>query len=113
MLSNYFTLLQVARLIHHHCAGSRISELYSQHKEQLCISVESHPTQTIVVSCVPAGNFITIREGNYRSRKNSVDLFPSATQKKLMTILPVYTVIYQLMAMALHQSANFAMVPMK
>lgn len=86
MLSNYFTLFHIARLIHQKCAGTRISELYSQNKQQLCISVESHPAQTIIVSCDASGNYISLREGNYRARKNSVDLFPMATGKKIHNV---------------------------
>ena len=86
MLCNYFTLVHVTRTIHHRCAESRISELYSQQKQQLCISVESHPVETIVVSCEPADNYVSIREGNFRARKNSVDLFPSLIGKKILSV---------------------------
>lgn len=86
MLSNYFTLVQIARLIHQQCAGTRISELYSQNKQQLCISLESHPAQTVIVSCEASGNFLYLREGNYRARKNSVDLFPAARGKKIQNV---------------------------
>lgn len=87
MLSNYFTLLQIARLIHQQCAGTKISELYSQNKQQLCISIESHPAQTVIVSCIASANFLYLREGNYRARKNSVDLFPAARGKKIQNVL--------------------------
>ena len=83
MLSNYFTLVQIARHIHQKCAGATVSEVYSQNKQQLCISIDSQPVQTIVVSCETSGNFIYLREGNYRARKNSVDLFPAAQGKKI------------------------------
>ncbi len=86
MLSNYFTLVQIARLIHQQCAGTRISELYSQNKQQLCISIESHPAQTVIVSCEASGNFLYLREGNYRAQKNSVDLFPAARGKKIQNV---------------------------
>lgn len=87
MLSNYFTLVQIARLIHQQCADTRISELYSQNKQQLCISIESHPAQTVIVSCEASGNFLYLREGNYRARRNSVDLFPAARGKKIQNVL--------------------------
>ncbi len=77
MLSNYFTLLSVSRSIHAHCVGRKISEVYSQQKQQLCIVVDSSPVNTIVVSCEPSQNYITMHEGSSRARKNSVDLFPS------------------------------------
>ena len=86
MLCNHFTLVHVARCIHHRCAESRISEVYSQQKQQLCITVEARPVQTIVVSCEPAENYVSIREGNFRARKNSVDLFPSLAGKKILSI---------------------------
>lgn len=87
MLANYFTLVQIARLIHQHCAGNKISELYSQNRQQLSISVETHPMQTVVVSCVPAENFILLREGNYRARKNSVDVLPDAGGKTIRQVV--------------------------
>lgn len=86
MLSNYFTLVQIARLIHQQCAGTRISELYSQNKQQLCISIESDPAQTVIVSCEASGNFLYLREGNFRARKNSIDLFPAARGKKIQSV---------------------------
>jgi len=86
MLSNYFTLVRVSRFIHRHCIGHKISEVYSQHKQQLCITLDSHPVQTITVSCVPSENYMYVREGNFRARKNSVDLFPKATGKRLLSV---------------------------
>jgi predicted ribosome quality control (RQC) complex YloA/Tae2 family protein len=84
MLGNYFTLVHVSRFIHQQCTGHTISELYSQHKQQLCITVESNPVQTILVSCVPSENYIYLREGSFRARRNSVDLFPAAAGKKIL-----------------------------
>ncbi len=78
MLSNYFTLLAVSRSMHEHCVGRKISEVYSQQKQQLCIVVDSRPVHTIVVSCEPSQNYMAVHEGNFRARKNSVDLFPAA-----------------------------------
>jgi predicted ribosome quality control (RQC) complex YloA/Tae2 family protein len=86
MLGNYFTLIHVSRFIHQQCTGQTISELYSQHKQQLCITVESHPVQTIIVSCMPSENYIYIREGSFRARKNSVDLFPKALGKAILGV---------------------------
>ena len=86
MLCHHFTLIHVARAIHHRCTERTISELYSQQKQQLCISVESRPVQTIVVSCEPAENYVSIREGNFRARRNSVDLFPSLIGKRILSV---------------------------
>src|SRR5208283_1384418 len=86
MLGNYFTLVHVSRFIHQQCIGHTISELYSQHKQQLCITVESHPVQTMIVSCMPSENYVYIREGSFRARKNSVDLFPKAAGKKILGV---------------------------
>ena len=44
MLGNYFTLVHVSRFIHQQCIGHKISELYSQHKQQLCIAIERRPS---------------------------------------------------------------------
>jgi len=87
MLGNYFTLVHVSRFIHQQCSGYNISEVYSQHKQQLCVTVDSHPVQTIIVSCVPSENFVYVREGNFRARKNSVDLFPNAAGRKILSVV--------------------------
>ena len=84
MLGNYFTLGQVSVLIHQHCVGRIISEIYSQQKQQLSIVVESEPVRTIVVSCEPSQNFIYIHEENFRARKNSVDLFSAGVGKRVL-----------------------------
>ena len=86
MPGNYFTLVHVSRFIHQQCIGHKVSELYSQHKQQLCITVESHPVQTIIVSCLPSENYLYLREGSFRARKNSVDLFPAATGKRILGV---------------------------
>jgi predicted ribosome quality control (RQC) complex YloA/Tae2 family protein len=86
MLGNYFTLAHVSRFVHRQCIGQKISELYSQHKQQLCITIESHPVQTILVSCLPSENYIYVREGSFRARRNSVDLFPKAAGKKILGV---------------------------
>ena len=83
MLSNYFMLLNVSRSIHGQCVGRTISEVYSQQKQQLCIVVETRTVSTIVVSCEPSRNYVYIRDGNFRARKNSVDLFPDICGKKI------------------------------
>ncbi len=86
MLGNYFTLVHVSHFIHQQCSGHTIAEVYSQHKQQLCVGVDTNPVQTIVVSCVPSENYITLREGTFRARKNSVDLFPAAKGKKIIGV---------------------------
>lgn len=87
MLSNYFTLLNVSRSIHDQCVGRKISEVYSQQKQQLCIVVESRPVCTIVVSCEASHNYLYIHEGNFRARKNSVDLFPAACGMSIQNVV--------------------------
>ncbi|HTR80417.1 MAG TPA: NFACT RNA binding domain-containing protein [Bacteroidota bacterium] len=86
MLGNYFTLLHISRLIHQRCVGHTISEIYSQQKQQLCVVVEAAPLQTIVISCEPSQNYLYIREGNFRARKNSVDLLPEAIGKAIRNV---------------------------
>ena len=86
MLGNYFTLARISGLIHQQCAGAIISEIYSQHKQQLCIVAESHPVRTIVISCEPSQNSLYIHEGNFRARKNSVDLFSAVPGKRILEV---------------------------
>lgn len=86
MLGNYFTLARVSRLIHQQCSGTIISEIYSQHKQQLCIVADSHPVRTIVISCEPSQNSLYSHEGDFRARKNSVDLFSAAIGKRILEV---------------------------
>ena len=86
MIGNYFTLLNIARSIHNRCAGQTISEIYSQQKQQLCVVVETRPVSTMIVSCVPSQQYLCLRVGNFRARRNSVDLFPEAKGRRVLGV---------------------------
>ncbi|MEW5799047.1 MAG: NFACT family protein [Bacteroidota bacterium] len=77
MLSNYFTFHHIAHELNKRYTGAVVAEVYTQEKNTLCIVLYVPEPHTITISCVPRMNFIIARKGESRSRKNSVNLFPS------------------------------------
>ncbi len=83
MLSNYFTLLYTAKLLHQRYTRTVIAEIYSQEKNTLSILLYTPEPHTITISCNARENYIVARSGDSRSRKNSVDLFPALIDKHI------------------------------
>lgn len=86
MISNYFTLLHCADALHSLCSGYKIIEVYSQEKNTLCIVVYTGEQQTIKISCDGALNYLFCRTGDFRARKNSVDLFSQLLGKEILSV---------------------------
>lgn len=76
MVSNYFTLLHIAELIQRRYNRTVIAEVYSQDKNTLSVVLYAPEPHTISISCTARENYIVAKPGDFRSRKNSVDLFP-------------------------------------
>ena len=77
MISNYFTLVHSARLLHDRLRGGTLLELYTQEKRRLSVVCQRGISiTTIVLSCVPAENALIVTDGTTRARKNAADLFP-------------------------------------
>ncbi|MFA6541556.1 MAG: NFACT RNA binding domain-containing protein [Bacteroidota bacterium] len=76
MLSNYFTLYHIADRMHALLRGSVVAEVYSQEKNTLSLLFYTPDPVTVTVSCIARNNFISVRPGIHRAKKNSVDLFP-------------------------------------
>ncbi len=86
MISNYFTLLHTAKLLHQRYTGTVIAEVYSQDKNTLSIVLYTPEPHTITISCTARENYIVARSGVFRQRKNSVDLFPSLIDKHIESV---------------------------
>ncbi len=86
MISNYFTLLHTAKLLHQRYARTVIAEIYSQDKNTLSIVLYAPEPHTITISCTARENYILARSGNSRARTNSVDLFPELIDKHIESI---------------------------
>ncbi len=77
MSSSYFTLLHAAKLLQKRYARTVIADVYSQEKNTLSILLYAPEPHTITISCNPRENYIVAGAGDSRTRKNTVDLFPS------------------------------------
>jgi predicted ribosome quality control (RQC) complex YloA/Tae2 family protein len=86
MISNYFTLLHTAKLLHQRYTSTVIAEVYTQDKNTLSILLYAPEPHTITISCTARENYIVARSGVFRQRKNSVDLFPSLIDKHIESV---------------------------
>jgi predicted ribosome quality control (RQC) complex YloA/Tae2 family protein len=86
MISNYFTLYHIAKLLDQRYAKTVIAEVYSQDKNTLSIVVYAPEPHTITINCTPRENYITARAGDVRSKKNSVDLFPQLIDAHIRSV---------------------------
>jgi predicted ribosome quality control (RQC) complex YloA/Tae2 family protein len=86
MLSNYYTLLHVARSLNDLCSSFAITEIYSQEKNKLCLVIGPDPVRTVVISCDPSRNYIYLHAGRFRAKKNSVDLLHEAVAETIRSV---------------------------
>jgi len=86
MISNYFTLFHTAKLLHRRYTSTVIAEIYSQDKNTLSIVLYAPEPHTITISCTARKNYIVARIGDFRQRKNSVDLFPELIDKHIESV---------------------------
>lgn len=84
MLSNYYTLLHIADALNKLYAGKKITQIYSQQRNQLFAEIEN--SGTLVISCDPAENYLYADRKFSRAKKNTIDLFPSLTGKHIEEI---------------------------
>lgn len=73
MLSNYFTLKRIAGDVEDACHGARLTDIYSQTKNELILSFSNH--QSLMISCEPSLNALYLRPTVSRAKKNSLDFF--------------------------------------
>ncbi len=88
MLSHYYTLVHLSREIRNTLVGKVITEIYTQEKNQLRLVTGGDPAWSLVCSCEPTENFLYLREGYTRARKNSVDLLPGARELEIADVRP-------------------------
>jgi predicted ribosome quality control (RQC) complex YloA/Tae2 family protein len=80
MVTHYFTLHALSRELDVLLAGARITEVFSQQKNELLIGLEkSGRTPCLCISIDPVLNYCFLRETYSRARRNSVDLFAPAS----------------------------------
>ncbi len=76
MLSNYYTLRFLAADLHSRLQHSPIEDAFTQNKNELLVSFKvDDGVRTLVISCEPSMNYLFLRSGVNRAKKNSVDVF--------------------------------------
>jgi predicted ribosome quality control (RQC) complex YloA/Tae2 family protein len=76
MLSNYYTLQVLAADLHSRLQHSPIEDAFTQNKNELLVSFRlEEDVRTLVISCEPSMNYLFLRSGVNRAKKNSVDVF--------------------------------------
>lgn len=94
MLTNYFTLRALTRELNSTLRDSTLRAIFTQHKNEILFFFELHSgvagdsttARTLTVSIDPKNNFLFLREGAFRARKNSVDLFTEATPATIESV---------------------------
>jgi len=79
MLTNFFTLKALAREFHALLAGTSATAVYTQEKNQLVCTFggAEQGERSLCVSVDPEATYAYLTGSARRSRRNSVDLFPS------------------------------------
>ncbi|MFA5834494.1 MAG: NFACT RNA binding domain-containing protein [Bacteroidota bacterium] len=86
MLSNYFTLVHISRLLNDRFVRTVIAQVYSQDKNTLSILLYAPEPYTITISCNARKNYIVGNNGDARARTNSVDLFPLLIDQHILSV---------------------------
>ena len=87
MVVHYFILSALARELDEKLRQTQISELFSQQKNELCISFSMDSSEQILCVSVESGlNYCVLREGYNRAKKNSINLFEQLVDKRVESI---------------------------
>jgi predicted ribosome quality control (RQC) complex YloA/Tae2 family protein len=87
MVTHYFTLQALSRELHEILSGSVITEVFSQQKDELTVAVEKNENVVALsISVDPSLNFIFVRDGVQRAKRNSVDLFRTLIGKSIISV---------------------------
>ena len=87
MLSNYYTLRFLAADLHSRLRNSPIEDAFTQNKNELLVSFRvQDDVQTLVISCEPSMNYLFLRNGIHRAKKNSVDVFRTLPGKLVRSV---------------------------
>jgi predicted ribosome quality control (RQC) complex YloA/Tae2 family protein len=76
MLSNYFTLRHVAFNLRSLLIGARLSEAFSQERNELVLHFTAASEHWVVIGCDPSRNFVYARSRYQRARRNFMSFFP-------------------------------------
>jgi predicted ribosome quality control (RQC) complex YloA/Tae2 family protein len=84
MVTHYFTLYALCRELEEYFLDAVIEEVFTQHKDELYITLTSGKgVFTLSSSVDPPANHFLLRDNISRAKKNSVDLFPSLVGKRI------------------------------
>lgn len=87
MLTNYYTLRLVADDINRTLTGTKIAQVFSQHRDELVVTCSSKSgNRHLIVSCKPSLNYVYLREEFARAKRNSVDLFPAVVGARILSV---------------------------
>lgn len=77
MVNNYYTLYALVREIKASLLGKTVSEIYTQERNVLTLSF-NESRRSFVISCEPTLNYLLLKDGIARARRNTVDLLDQA-----------------------------------
>lgn len=87
MLTNYYTLRLIADDINRTLTGTKITQIFSQHRDELVITCTSKSGKRhLLVSCKPSLNYVYLRDEFARAKRNSVDLFPAVIGTRIQSV---------------------------
>ncbi len=96
MLTTYHTLRYLASTLHSILAGSSVTEIFAQQKDELVLVFDGDQRHHLVVSCKTDATTCYLHPTFARARRNTVDLLRKAigTTVQTVTILPADRVIH-------------------
>ncbi|MBI3189835.1 MAG: NFACT family protein, partial [Ignavibacteriales bacterium] len=84
---HFITLRSLSKELHDSLQGATIIEVFSQQKNELCVTCLKETTEsTLCISVESKMNYCVLRTEFSRARKNSVDLFPTLAGKTIKQI---------------------------
>ncbi|MBE0642447.1 MAG: NFACT family protein [Bacteroidetes bacterium] len=87
MFTNWLTYCRIAEELDAQLRGTRISEVYTQQKNELVIDVASDAgTRSLVFSTLPRLASLQLKEDFARARKNSLDLLPDLVGDRITRV---------------------------
>jgi predicted ribosome quality control (RQC) complex YloA/Tae2 family protein len=84
MLSNYHTLRYAVSTLASVLPGKSIASIFSQEKDEAVVTF-SGLEECLILSCHPGINTLYMRPGFSRARANSVDVLPTACNRKIIS----------------------------
>jgi predicted ribosome quality control (RQC) complex YloA/Tae2 family protein len=89
MMTNFFTLRALAAELHAILPGYRLTEIYSQKKNELILTLHNPVgnEQVLLISIDPVFHYLYKMDRSIRAKKNSVDLFSSIIGKEIENVV--------------------------